>query len=278
MNDRGDHRNCVGGCIPALSPAELARKGARYRLGAGQLEQLLTLLAGRCMVCLRCHAMGFDLTTRAARRRPRGLLCRFCKQRVAVAEGSYPSGTAFFTGCRCGSFRDPDGAARMRAATAQYLERTRSLDACTTNRERFDTLIRDITTRGPDPHRVWSGAPLSDLPHLPPRDNALALDEAITATAPLARARCTAECRDHDEHVYIACFEKPTTLRDADTELAVTHYVGWTRQIPPGRRVSQHGAACRKALIAVIPGNLSDEQELKDSGICPKCGRLLRYH
>ncbi|MGW0356135.1 hypothetical protein ACWDXV_18205 [Nocardia nova] len=196
---------------------------------------------------------------------------------MAVAEGSYPSGTAFFTACRCGSFQDPDGAARMRAATAQYLERTRSLDACTTNRERFDTLIRDVITRGPNPHRVWSGAPLSVLPPLPPRGTVCALDEAITASAPLARAGCTAECRGHEEHVYIACFEEPTTLRDADIVLAVTHYVGWTRQIPPVRRVSQHGAACRKALIIVIPGALSDEQELKDSGICPKCGRPLRY-
>ncbi|RJO77631.1 hypothetical protein D5S18_07815 [Nocardia panacis] len=45
--------------------------------------------------------MVVDTTTRATERTPRGVLCRFCKDRVAGYEGSYGDDRPLMVGCRC---------------------------------------------------------------------------------------------------------------------------------------------------------------------------------
>lgn len=101
MKDNVDsHEHCIGGCMLTTPQTTLAKRATKYGLALRHLDQLLRLLEGRCMICLRCHAMVIDTTTRAQDRRPRGILCRFCKQRVAVYEGSYSHEEPFFAGCR----------------------------------------------------------------------------------------------------------------------------------------------------------------------------------
>ncbi|MVU80636.1 hypothetical protein GPX89_25720 [Nocardia sp. ET3-3] len=270
------HRDCVGGCMPQLPKSALAKRAKRHKLGEHQLDQLLQALDGRCMICQRCHAMYIDTTTRAATVRLRGVVCRWCKQRIAVHEGSYGNERGVL-GCRCRPRDDPEWEPRMAAATAQYLERTARLTSYATDQEWFEALIDDLSVHGPDPSGVWSGIPLSDLPQLTAPES-LPTAEFDRSCSPLARQRCADNCRNHDEHIYIACFAEPTKLRDADTFDAVMHYVGWTRQRPPVRRVNQHGAICRKSLIAIVPGTETEEAHLKDEAQCPQCGRPLRYN
>ncbi len=258
--------------------AALAKRASKYRLAPQQLDRMLQLLDGRCMVCLRCHAMVIDTTTRAADRRPRGLLCRFCKQRVAIYEGSFGDEMPFYSLCRCRSSNDSEWKPRILAATAQYLDRTEHAEPFLTNQEQFETLIEDVLARGPDPQHVWDGAPVSSLPKLPALTDGPSTVPMDGDRPPLARDRCTNDCRAHNEHVYIACFEKPTKLRDADTHKAVMHYVGWTRQQPPVLRVSQHGPICRESLVAIVPGTEAEEALLKAEGLCPKCDRPLMYY
>ncbi|WP_157227641.1 hypothetical protein [Nocardia asiatica] len=274
--DRDNHRNCVGGCMLTLSAAAIARRESTYKLDSFQLDELLTLAGGLCMICQQCHAMVIDTTTRAEQQRPRGLVCRFCKDRIATYEGSFGDEVPFLAGCRCMPRDDPEWEPRIAAATAQYLHRAAALDSCATNAERYDMLIGDLAVHGRDPHGVWSGTPLTELPPLPVRNRFVPDDYG--GIPPLARDWCEGSCRAHAEHLYIACFDEPTMLRDADTRKAVLHYVGWTRQHPPLRRVNQHGPACREFLVAILPGTLAEEAHLKAEGLCPKCGQPLRYH
>ncbi|MCU1644709.1 MAG: hypothetical protein JWN03_4984 [Nocardia sp.] len=275
-DDVGGHERCIGGCMLQSPKYALAARESKYKLGSGQLERLLQLLEGRCMVCLSCHAMYVDTTTRATERSPRGMLCRFCKQRVAIYEGAYGEHAPFYSPCRCRAANTPEWCLRITAATAQYLVRTADVESCPTNEQWFACLINDVSANGPDPQRIWGGAPLYSLPRLPVRGGAPIAPD-FGAHPPLTRIRCQTECRDHVEHIYIACFDEPTTLRDADTHSSVKHYVGWTRQQPPERRVSQHGAICRQSLVAIIPGTEREEELLKNEGRCPRCDHPLEY-
>ncbi|RJO77634.1 hypothetical protein D5S18_07830 [Nocardia panacis] len=162
----------------------------------------------------------------------------------------------------------------MAAATAQYLDRTARLMNYPTNSERLAALIADVSANGADPHRIWD-SDIAVLPQLPVREAPAA--ESYGDGPPLSRPRCGNDCREHAEHIYVACFDEPTRLHDSDAgDLEVSHYVGWTRQ-PPARRASQHGAVCRESLVAIIPGTATEEAHLKMKERCPKCGEPLRY-
>lgn len=264
-----DHAWCIGGCLANSSPRTRAHRASRYGIGPEQLDTLLGVLDGRCMVCLDCHAMVLD--TARASRQVRGLICRFCKTRVATYEGSYGPDARFYTPCRCRKSTDNEWESRIKAALAQYLSRT--APGAGKNREHVDILIRDLSTNGPDPLRVWDRAPLTALPRLP--EITPFAETNYGDVLPLARSRCRIDCRDHPEHIYIACFSTPTTLRDIDKRHIFMHYVGWTRQQPPVHRVKQHGNACMNALVAIVPGSESEEGEMKVSGGCPRCGQPL---
>lgn len=264
------HDWCIGGCLANSSPRTRANRASRYGIGPEQLDELLGLLAGRCMVCLDCHAMVVD--TARDSRKVRGLICRFCKMRVATYEGSYGPDARFYTPCRCRKSRDDEWQPRIKAALAQYLSRIASGGA--TNREQVDILIRELSANGPDPHRVWDHAPLTALPRLPEVTRPAAATN-YGDVLPLARSRCPNDCRDHPEHIYIACFSTPTTLRDMDKRHTFMHYVGWTRQQPPVRRVKQHGSVCLNALVTIVPGSETEEADLKARYRCPRCGQPL---
>lgn len=194
---------CIGGYMLQTPHAALAKRESKYRLAPQQLDRMLQLLDGRCMVFPHCHAMVIDAMTRTEDRRPRGLLCRFCKQRVAIYEGSYGDEMHFYSLCRCRSTNDSEWNPWILAATAQYLDRTEHTELCLTNQERFETLIRDVSTRGPDPHDVWGGAPLSSLPKLPVLANRPSTAPVDNDRPLLARDRCPNDCRSHSDHVYM---------------------------------------------------------------------------
>src|SRR5947209_1017647 len=80
------------------------------------------------------------------------------------------------------------------------------------------------------------------------------------------RPTCPPTCTSHRQHVYVLCFGKPTRitsrdrlLRDPTRDYPVSHYVGYTAQQPPSRRIVQHGAMCADQVALVMPGTERDE-------------------
>jgi hypothetical protein len=70
----------------------------------------------------------------------------------------------------------------------------------------------------------------------------------------------------------------PTPRADADGLLSarpIRHYVGWTQQAKPSKRISRHGPAVDREVVYLQPGTTRDEQTLKLKGSCPKCGEPL---
>jgi hypothetical protein len=70
-----------------------------------------------------------------------------------------------------------------------------------------------------------------------------------------------------------------TARSDADGLLSagpVTHYVGWTQQTNPRKRIGRHAPMGVTNIVHLAPGTMTDEQELKTSGVCPKCGEPYR--
>lgn len=67
----------------------------------------------------------------------------------------------------------------------------------------------------------------------------------------------------------------PAPRSDADGYLSarlIRHYVGWTQQVKPSKRISRHGPAANREVVCLEPGTTRDEQMLKLTGTCPKCG------
>jgi hypothetical protein len=100
---------------------------------------------------------------------------------------------------------------------------------------------------------------------------------------PLAHKVCEPDCREHSEHVYIICYGKPVMVRDRDylhqdwdSRYPITHYVGYTAQVPI-TRVRQHAALSAHYLVEVRPGTEADEEWAKLYEKCPRCGRSLWY-
>jgi hypothetical protein len=103
--------------------------------------------------------------------------------------------------------------------------------------------------------------------------------------SPSSPATCPGECLAHRQHVYILCYGKPVVVRDRDylhddptTGYPITHYVGWTSQLPPVKRVRQHGAKSAHYIAQIRPGTMRDEEHVKRFEACPKCGQSLWYY
>jgi hypothetical protein len=92
-------------------------------------------------------------------------------------------------------------------------------------------------------------------------------------------------------HVYVLHYDQPQIVKsvsgdyagsapraDADGWLSATairHYVGWTQQRLPRKRINRHGPAALREIVYLQPGTTRDEQLMKASGTCPKCGEAL---
>lgn len=105
--------------------------------------------------------------------------------------------------------------------------------------------------------------------------------------APLDRtARCGLSCMIHSQHVYILCFGRPRLIRSRDfrpserpwQNYPLTHYVGFTRQRPPSKRVRDHGGKYLYPYVVEIrPGTELDEFRIKCEENCARCGESLWY-
>jgi hypothetical protein len=97
--------------------------------------------------------------------------------------------------------------------------------------------------------------------------------------------QCPPECLDHPQHIYILCYGRAVLVRDRDylphdptRNYPITHYVGYTGQRPPVRRVREHGARSAHHIAAIRPGSMRDEAHAKRHERCPSCGGSLWYY
>jgi hypothetical protein len=95
---------------------------------------------------------------------------------------------------------------------------------------------------------------------------------------------CPGECLAHRQHIYILCYGRPVLVRDRDylrrdpsKRYPISHYVGWTSQLPPIKRVRQHGAKSAHYIAQIRPGTMLDEEHAKRFEPCPRCGQSLWY-
>jgi hypothetical protein len=91
--------------------------------------------------------------------------------------------------------------------------------------------------------------------------------------------------------VYVLHYEVPQTVKsvsgdyaahpplsDGDGFLSATpirHYVGWTQQRLPRKRINRHGPAALREIVHQKAGTTQDEQAMKLTGTCAKCGESL---
>ena len=67
----------------------------------------------------------------------------------------------------------------------------------------------------------------------------------------------------------------PSARADADGFVSATpirHYVGWTQQRVPRKRINRHGPAALREVVYLQPGTTQDERTMKRTGVCPTCG------
>lgn len=92
-------------------------------------------------------------------------------------------------------------------------------------------------------------------------------------------------------HVYVLHYETPQVVKSVSDDYAgaepardregwlsetpIRHYVGWTQQANPRRRIHRHGPAAHREIVYLEPGTLHDERAMKRNGSCPKCGESL---
>jgi len=58
----------------------------------------------------------------------------------------------------------------------------------------------------------------------------------------------------------------------AASRTPIRHYVGWTQQRNPRRRINNHHRAGTAVEVTLSPGTMHDEEHLKRTATCPTCG------
>ena len=80
-------------------------------------------------------------------------------------------------------------------------------------------------------------------------------------------------------HVYVLHYEIPQVVRSVSSDYPssspIRHYVGWTQQTDPRKRIRAHGPADLREVVSLVPGTPTDEEDTKRGGTCPKCGEAL---
>lgn len=64
------------------------------------------------------------------------------------------------------------------------------------------------------------------------------------------------------------------TERGFVSQSPITHYVGWTQQSNPRKRIYAHGPV-KHCKIFTEPGTMQDEQQIKLTRLCPECSEPL---
>jgi hypothetical protein len=108
---------------------------------------------------------------------------------------------------------------------------------------------------------------------------------AVTGDYVPARSTCEPTCGNHPEHVYILCYGRPVYVSsrdyvstETDRRYPIAHYVGYTRQQPPVKRIRQHAAQSARHIAHIQPGDEALEESIKRSWRCPRCGGDLWYY
>lgn len=282
------HDGCMPGCFLAGASDRLKHRAKRYKIGFPDLLDLVAATDGMCMICRRCHASYIDQGRTGSK--VRGIVCKWCRTRLSLADGAVGNmGLEANHACRC-SPGTVDWMARIRFATAGYLKRAAQVSACGSNlRQPFTQLVRKVEEDGVDPAGAWRIS-FDEIPkeYLAPskvRSRPSGTNTGPQTVPPMQRDQCPAACLSHEEHLYIACFDEPTVVRDRDHhpqdpvhDYPIRHYVGWTTQQPPGKRLGQHGSATRRSLVLLVPGTVREEHGLKVVARCPKCNDRLWYY
>ena len=92
-------------------------------------------------------------------------------------------------------------------------------------------------------------------------------------------------------HVYVVHYDEPQVVKSVSIDYAgpsprsgadgflsatpIRHYVGWTQQRLPRKRINRHGPAAVREVGYLQPGTTKDEHTMKLTGMCPKCGEPL---
>jgi hypothetical protein len=89
--------------------------------------------------------------------------------------------------------------------------------------------------------------------------------------------------------VYGLCYDPPVIVESVSMDYAgdppehnargylsagpIRHYVGWTQQKDPKRRILNHHSAGTAVTVALGRGTMEREEEIKRTASCPTCGR-----
>ena len=106
------------------------------------------------------------------------------------------------------------------------------------------------------------------------------------AVAPREREPCPQLCQVHQTHLYVCCFPTPTVIRERDWHPAdrervndpLSHYVGYTSQLPPIKRVKNHTVAAAHAPVLIVAATEEEEYPVKRDSMCLRCDRPLWYY
>ncbi|WP_375425512.1 hypothetical protein [uncultured Friedmanniella sp.] len=88
--------------------------------------------------------------------------------------------------------------------------------------------------------------------------------------------------------IYTLCYDPPVIVRSVSRNYAgpspvfarggfesatpIRHYVGWTQQADPRKRISRHHRAATPVTVTLSTGTMLDEDHLQQTGHCPTCG------
>ena len=89
--------------------------------------------------------------------------------------------------------------------------------------------------------------------------------------------------------VYGLCYDPPVVVESVSMDYAgdppehnargylsagpIRHYVGWTQQKDPKRRILNHHSAGTAVTVTLDQGTMEREEEIKRTANCPTCGR-----
>jgi len=65
--------------------------------------------------------------------------------------------------------------------------------------------------------------------------------------------------------------QRDPRTRKLNTTVPNRHYVGWTQQADPRRRIRQHAPMAVTDVVYLEPGTITDEWRIKVGDSCPRC-------
>lgn len=88
--------------------------------------------------------------------------------------------------------------------------------------------------------------------------------------------------------IYALCYDPPAVVRSVSINYAATppkrtssgfesatpirHYVGWTQQADPRKRIAKHHLAATPVRVSLSTGTMCDEEQMQRTGQCSVCG------